>query len=259
MKIEQVAFLNAFFDPATQNINQNSTSTGEVRISQFAALWRSARFQSNRRVDSGLPSTEGASWLGQGEGQSNFVNLEIERSYVSCLLYLVLLDQLSAILKGSIDLKKTSDNENGIKTILLWAKGLGIHNLGNEEINGIVTLRHTLAHNFSLGSDPDQCKPRPKTTVNAKEKLCFRYELDHWTLDEKDKLFSIKAGTFRGSYKSKANETEVTKVNVQGLINLIEEIVKRIIEEEKTSVSPYKGVIDIDELNGRFTTLQWYK
>jgi hypothetical protein len=253
--------LKAFFDAEQHFMNDGSTSNKEVRISQFTALWRSARYLGNRHVTTGLPlpNEERSPWEAKVDDSPSWNYFGIQMDYVSCMLYLILLDQLGAILQKRIDCyldslevepnkRKELANRSKIEHILMITKALNWHELSPLEIDAIVTLRHTLAHNFSLGSDPKFCK-------KESEKLCFRYEFDHQLPTEEKPEFIVMAGIFKGDYEKQNDEAEITKVHVQGLTNFIEELIRLILNEQNEQ--GFDGRMEnTATLFGRFTTRQ---
>jgi len=152
------------------------------------------------------------------------------KNFTGLCCYLILLEQI-----GSLFIKKTyniGQKTNGIKIAL---ENFSL--LKPDEIACIISLRHCLAHNFSLA-------PRPNNNPKIKKhKFCLNYF---------EESFAIKFNSeWDGTYTDKSDLTN-TEIGVKPLCYLIEEVIVNL----KNAVlnNEVKLIVkDINELTARFT------
>ena len=152
------------------------------------------------------------------------------KNFTGLCCYLILLEQI-----GSLFIKKTyniGQKTNGIKIAL---ENFSL--LKPDEIACIISLRHCLAHNFSLA-------PRPNNNPKIKKhKFCLNYF---------EESFAIKFNSkWDGTYTDKSDLTN-TEIGVKPLCGLIEGVIVNL----KNSVlnNEVKLIVkDINELTARFT------
>lgn len=141
------------------------------------------------------------------------------------ILYLIVLEQLGTIF--------INENKNSIKGILkLYA-----NDLLNEERNAIKNLRNSLAHNHGLVACCSNGNPICKFVLSFKDK---------------DKPVELPKYKWNHKYEDKSEGNSI-KINVLALINLIEEIIAKVIKEYTNGKLVSK--LSKDELESRFTIL----
>ena len=190
----------------------------------FVLALKSARYNTGRDVNSGefIKGLYTEENLDKGLFES--------KNFTGLCCYLILLEQI-----GSLFIKKTyniGQKTNGIKIAL---ENFSL--LKSDEIACIISLRHCLAHNFSLAPRPDK-NPKLK-----KHKFCLNYSEESLAINFNSEWDGVY------SYKSDLTYTEI---GVKPLCDLIEGVIVNL----KNAVlnNEVKLIIkDISELTARFT------
>lgn len=184
---------------------------------------RSARKHTGANIFTGTP--EKGLYTEEILGNSLYVS----EYFTGITLYLILLEQI-----GILFCKKDKDIgglENGIKVALK-----SFSSLSSNQINAILALRNTLAHNFGLATVKNKHRKQHY-------KFCLKYddEIPVVTINQK----------WDGDYKDKSDDT-ITAIGVPQLCALIEDIFKNLkVELQKDNLELL--IQDLDEIKARFT------
>lgn len=172
-------------------------------------------------------------------GQFNYNILESNNHFLSPYSFICVINYLLVLeIIGSVfNLKSTKTNKkNNIFRALHQ-----FSTLPNQDIDIIISLRNSLAHNYGLVNIP----------LNSKENKTKRHKFSLLNTEDA-KLIQYPATPWDGDFKNKSDDV-YTKIGVHKLINLVEEVYSNVIssiENKKINIALIGG---IDELNARFT------
>jgi len=194
-----------------------------TRLSTLILLLKSARHLSGRNLKNGDYEMNELT-------EENFINQTYHSFQLSGLLnYLILLEQIGSIFTP---LKKNIiTNSNGIYRALTY-----FSNLGDTEKQSIKALRNSLAHSFGLATDNTK-----------KEKFKFSLSIESNT-------DIIRPKNWTGNYIDKSEES-ITTVFIIDLINLIEDIFRKVNDQWKSGQLKTFSPDEIDKLKARYTLI----
>lgn len=154
-------------------------------------------------------------------------------SFIGIINYLLILDLIGEVFKK----KEFHSCKNNIYRAI---KQFGKAGITDKEIDTIIALRNSLAHNYGLINVP---KPKERET-----------KLHKFILSNEESSFLIKFPTspWDGNFSNK-DETCLTEVSISNLFEFIESIHKNLIQEIKSNNVELRLLSGIDELNSRFT------
>jgi len=217
--MEDINFINKF---------TNSLVIEENRYSCLMMAILDARKLSGRNPGSGKQEYD---FL---VSKNSFLN---PNSFIGIISYLIILDMIGEIfIKKGMSFGKKSKNKKIEKALKQFGGSIS-----EQDIDVIVSLRNSLAHNYGLINSPwcddENDRKRHKfTLINDERSFLIKYPVGNkWNGDFKD--------------KSKDSSTEVSVYN---LIEVVYVNLKSDIEKNKVELALNKGV---DELKARFSIM----
>jgi hypothetical protein len=200
-----------------------------TRFSTLALLIRGARQLTGRDVITG--KYEFIEF-----NEKDFANMTVHSfQFLGLISYLIFLEQLGSIFRPRD--KETTLKKNDIFCALTY---FAEPELGEIEKNSIRALRNSLAHKFGLATEK-----KPLNGFKAKFSLCY---------DRNGKVIGIPSPGWEGSFLDKTDETS-TIVYVYDLIDLIERIYKKAVEENNKGNLELILADKMDELKTRYTVV----
>jgi len=155
-------------------------------------------------------------------------------SFIGVVNYLLILELIGEIFR----LKNfTTNKKNNIYKSLKQFS----NSLNDKDIDTIIALRNSLAHNYGLINIPNDQKEyvtklHKFTLINMTNGNLIKYPLQNWNLDYSD--------------KSDETSTQISVIKLQDLIETVYKNLTTEIENDTVELALKKG---IDELKARFT------
>ncbi|TAJ10497.1 hypothetical protein DMA11_18885 [Marinilabiliaceae bacterium JC017] len=155
-------------------------------------------------------------------------------SFIGVVNYLLILELIGEIFR----LKSfTTNKKNNIyKTLKQFS-----YSLDDKDIDTIIALRNSLAHNYGLINIPHKqneyiTKLHKFTLINTRNANLIKFPLQNWNLDYSD--------------KSDETSTQISVIKLQDLIETVYKNLTTEIDNNAVELALKKG---IDELKARFT------
>jgi hypothetical protein len=212
-------YLNSYFS-TTQPFNKK-----ERRYSSLILGLRDARLITNRNVDTGEVTFE-IPWP------------LMPNSWAGTIVYLIILELIGTCFKPK---HSPNSNENSIYRALRY-----FSSLSENEARSVESLRHSFAHNYGLIN----------IQINKKTQKIVSNRTHHFllTADPNGKAITERKEIWDGDFKSRNNKN-TTIINIWLLGDLVENVFKNLVSENR------KGNIDlilskgIDELKAKYTII----
>jgi hypothetical protein len=210
------------------DINQPMTSETTIRVSCIASLLIGARKLSGCNIVTGKYEMLEIN-------EENFTSGTYHSfQFTGLINYLIFLEQIGSIFKPKEC--PTSLKSNGISNALNYFSTLK----DESKINGIVSLRNSLAHRFGLATEKNpKTKPARKFTLN---------------FDRNKDIISNPTTEWNGDFSDKTDSTS-TNVFIINLIELIEGVYLKIKEEHANGNLELILKDGMNELKARYTII----
>ena len=203
-------------------------NSSEIETNRYSCLMialQDARKITGRDIKNGIVNNDIL------ENENSFLN---PYSFIGVVNYLLILELIGEIFKlKTFTTKKTNKIYKALKQFS--------PSLNDKDINTIIALRNSLAHNYGLiniplDSNENETKLHKFTLLNTINSDLIKYSTKKWLLDFID--------------KSDESSTQISVIKLQDLIESIYKNLILEIDKDSVELDLKKGV---DELKARFT------
>ena len=201
-------------------------SSYEVEVNRYSCLTIALK---DARLITGRNLVTGQHQLNILQNENNFIS---PYSFVGMINYLLILDMIGSIFLISGFKTKRSNIYNALKQF---------SSINDKEIDTIIALRNSLAHNYSLINLPwykeeDSRKLHKFTLDNSENAELIKYPTNHIA---RNLIFSDKS------------ESSSTIIGYRKIIDLIELVYENVKSKFENGFILYR--LGVDELKARFT------